>query len=142
MKKCYVILLMLLSVACTDETGVSKETVIVNNSGDSISFTAYTYHGDDISLKLANGEKAVETRSGDTGGSEMFPRTVADSVIIIIFNNSRIAKYYHDDITKDRSPFNLDSYLEESLGNKDDYDMYRFTYTITEEDYKKAQPIE
>ncbi len=140
MKKYYVILLMLLSVACIRETGVITETVIVNISGDSISFTAYTYYGDDITLKLANGEKAIEKRSGDTGDSEIFPITIADSVIII-FNKTRIAKYYANDITKDRSPFDLDSYLEETLGQKDYFDRYKFTYTITEEDYNNAIPI-
>nr|WP_321407028.1 hypothetical protein [uncultured Carboxylicivirga sp.] len=140
MNKIYAILVaMLLLISCTIETGTINETVIINNSGNNVSFTAYFSH-QDIVITLENGEEASETRSHDSGGAEIFP-TLSDS-IFIVFNDTRIAKYYNEIVPGGRSPFNIDAYNLESLGEKNHFNKYSYTYTISEEDYNNAIPIE
>ena len=138
MYKIYVFLAaMFLFVSCTKETGTINETVIVNNSGYNVSFTAYNRQ--DIAFTLAHGEKASETREHDSGGAEIFP-TESDS-IIIVFKDSRIAKYYNATVPNGRSPFYIGAYNKESLGEKNDFNRYTYTYTITEEDFNNATLI-
>lgn len=135
MYKTYVFLaIMFLFVSCTKETGIINETVIVNNSGYNVLFTAYNRQ--DIAITLKHGEKASETRVGDTGEAEIFPME-SDS-IIIVFNDTHIVKYYNADVPRGRSPFNIDAYSKEPLGEKNDFIRYTYTYTITEEDFGNA----
>ncbi len=130
--------IMLLFVSCTKETGNINKTVIVNNSGYNVSFTAYSRKN--IVITLENGEKASETREHDSGAAEIFP-TESDS-IFIEFNDTHIAKYFNATAPSGRSPFNIDAYSKESLGVVNGFNENIYTYTITEEDYNNATLIE
>lgn len=136
MNKIYVFLVaMLLFISCIKETGIINETVIENKSGYNVSLTAYG-NRQEIVIALEKGEKASETRENDTGGAAIFPMD-SDSVIIV-FNNTHIVKYYNALPPFDRSPYSINNYSKESLGKKNGFDRYIYTYTITEEDFNNA----
>ncbi len=136
MKKLYIFVgIIFLFSSCTKETGTINETVILNNSGYDVLFTVCGNHYD-VVMSLKNGEEASETREHDSGGAEIFP--LESDSIIVIFDNTHIAKYYYESLPDGRSPYNIDSYSMEFLGEKNDFNRYSYTYTITEEDYKRS----
>ncbi len=128
--------------SCTTETGCINETVILNNSSCSISFAAYAFH--DTTIMLDDGEQVKEVREGDTGSAEVFP--IESDSIIIVFNDTHVAKYFNTHISgvpnDTTGPLSLNSYEMEYLGEEGNYIRNRFIYTITEEDYNNAIPIE
>ncbi|MCG8582660.1 MAG: hypothetical protein MI866_22240 [Bacteroidales bacterium] len=141
MKRWYIPIIMFLSIGCIRETGVIKETIIVNDSGHDISYTVYQYNRQDIIINLKNGETASEIREGYTGGAERFP--LESDSIIILFDDARFDKYYNEVIqnTNKNHPFNMDAYEEKELGEQNNFIKFIYTYYITEEDFKNATPF-
>lgn len=133
--------LTLLLNACTKETEVTIDTIIVNMSGCKVTYTAYGVHASDVLyenpviISIENGEQATERRSG-MGGANVFPNS-SDSVHII-FDSVKILKYTQEIDPEDtRSPYSGEGYTFKKIGENHS----QYTYTITEEDYNKAVPI-
>lgn len=136
--KIYLIAIVFL-VSCIKETGNINETIIDNKSGHAISLTIFI-NGQKKTINLKNSEKISETREHDTGSASIFPME-SDS-IFIVFSNVYTLKYYNAIPLSDRSFYNINAYSKESLGKKKNIESYIYTYTITEEDYNAASPIE
>lgn len=136
-----VLVLTLLLNACTKETEVTIDTVIVNMSGYKVTYTAYGVHASDVLyenpvvISIDNGEQATERRSG-MGGANVFPNS-SDSVHIV-FDNMKIVKYNQEIDPEDtRSPYSGEGYTFKKIGENHS----QYTYTITEENYNNASAI-
>lgn len=113
------LVLSLLLNACTKETEVTIDTVIVNMSGYKVTYTACEVHASDvlyedpIIISIENGEQATERRSG-MGDANIFPDS-SDSVHIV-FDNIKILKYNQEIDPEDtRSPYSGEGYKFKKL---------------------------
>ncbi|MFV0366428.1 MAG: hypothetical protein ACK5JS_08085 [Mangrovibacterium sp.] len=135
-------LVLLLHSCITKETDVTVNTVIINNSGYEVTYIAFGEISNErkVVLNIENGEQAIRIKS-DIGEVNPFPLD-ADSVYIIFAERKQLKYKFSweaDPIPDDdRNPYSENAYEKESVGKH----RRKYTYTITEEDYNNALPIE
>ncbi len=154
MKKILVhVFIILLACSCGENrisARYSIARIIINGTDHTVKLNMYTSRGevDDIMLILNPIDSAVFdadcTTTGNTthcstnGVFDVYASSFEDSVHVI-FDGKKILRYYSTEIGRNiinRSQ--AEGYIVEGQGTS----LRTYTYTITEEDYENAKPIE
>ncbi len=142
-KNLFLSLSMLFLYSCTVEYESATKTTVLNNSGVTVKLMMYgsRVYESDMEITILNGDEYVHTSDLHIGGGEP-PILIRCDSIEFIFNNKKKSVMYKqlEGLVEDkhllRSPF-YESYVIEYKDKSEEY-----TYTITEEDFENAVPIE
>ncbi len=148
------IFIVLFIWACNLDNRISAEysiaRIIINGTDHTVKLNMYTREGevDDVMLTLNPLDSAVfdagctasggNTTCSKNGVFDVYASSLEDSVHVI-FDGEKILRYYRTEIGRNiinRSQ--AEGYIVEGSGTSQE----TYTYTITEEDYKNAKPIE
>ncbi len=114
------------------------ETIIYNSSKRDVNYVIYGMHNKSSidTIFIFDGE-SYETTNVAIGYYSIFPG--AGDSVEMIFDCERVVKYFPfvDDSNKYKNVFSMEAYEKEKI--KEGH--FRFIYTITEEDYNNATPI-
>lgn len=136
----FLIVISFLVTLCSDG-GTDTVFYVKNNSGHSVKLSIFNVEIQskswvkDTTYVLPNLSEINNTVSLKGHGYAMLPFGNPDSAYIV-FDNSLIIMFKRND-PNIRNVLNFDSYT----GGKKEDNLYEFTYTITEDDYKNAKPI-
>ena len=144
----YIVLLLFL-ISCNVETSTITEYRVKNNTTHDLTFSLYhTDYKDSAPTVIelvtqipADGE--VSQTYGDATGSQLYRYPLGESTdsVIIIFDDSRKLVYRRSELNVHRNILHMENYAER-VSEDDNLTTYTYTYTLTEEDYKNAYPIE
>lgn len=154
------IFLITLCILNSCETEFSNTYIIKNNTSYDVLITAYdkvlAFGEIDTTLNIskenivveANSEFKVLKQAGYHADTQnFFDNNVYDS-IVIVFDFEKIITFSCSEVTA-RScsgQYNLmnyeDNFVKLKIGKSSGKDEYSYTYTITEEDYSNAEPID
>ncbi len=135
--------------SCIVETSTNTMYTIKNETVHDVNLTLYKLHYinsllqvSESTVGIAANDEFREIYGGDTG-SQLFLYPFGESTdsVIIIFDSSRKLIHRRNELDSYRSILNRNSYIER-VNEDNNITYYHYTYTLTEEDYNNAVPIE
>jgi len=149
------LILFIIFFLCSCEKSWYHEYVIINDTDYNVTISAYdtdvnpTFNSDVITINPGSSYSVLKGNGLNADYHGVFTIGEIDSVVII-FNNERsiiqTCNFEYGDACKfDRNimDYNNESdFVKTKKGKSQGKQEYRFTYTITEEDYNNAVPIE
>jgi hypothetical protein len=155
MKKLMIIILIPVFFLCACEKSWYHEYIISNDTNVEVTIYAYdtdvepVFNSDVININAKSQYSVLKGNGIDMDYQGVFTIGEVDSVVIN-FNNERsliqsCAFEYGDGCNFDRNIMNFrneQDFIKRNRGKASGQQQYSFTYTITQEDYNNAVPIE